>query len=321
MKDFSGRLAVVTGGGSGMGRELVRQLAAEGCDVAFCDVVTENLEATRAQALGEGAQGVRVTAHACDVSDEEQVLRFRAEVLDQHGRDHVHLLFNNAGIGGVVSFVDGDRGDWERTFDICWKGVYLCSRAFVPLLVAAEEAHLINTSSVNGFWATLGPGSTHTAYAAAKFAVKGFSEALIHDLRANAPHVGVSVVMPGHIGTDIAINTGLVMGRNPPSAMTPEELEQRRRQMVARGLPAEELDDAQLRELLDQLGASFRDNAPVTAAEAAKVILDAVREKRWRVLVGRDAEVLDRMVRERPEDAYSDAFMEALRAQADWGLG
>ena len=84
---------------------------------------------------------------------------------------------------------------------MCWGGVYHCSRAFVPLLVASDDAYLVNTSSVNGFWACLGPGIPHTAYSAAKFAVKGFSEALVTDFRVNAPHVKVAVVMPGHIGT------------------------------------------------------------------------------------------------------------------------
>ena len=85
---------------------------------------------------------------------------------------------------------------------MCWGGVYNGSRAFMPLLVASDEGHIVNTSSVNGFWAALGPGTPHTAYSAAKFAVKGFTEALIIDLRLNAPHVHASVVMPGHIGTD-----------------------------------------------------------------------------------------------------------------------
>jgi NAD(P)-dependent dehydrogenase (short-subunit alcohol dehydrogenase family) len=110
------------------------------------------------------------------------------------------MLFNNAGIGGGGSFLVDDRAEWERTFGVCWFGVYYCSRAFMPLLVASDEGYIVNTSSVNGFWASLGPNIAHTAYSAAKFAVKGFSEALINDLRVNAPHVKVAVVMPGHIG-------------------------------------------------------------------------------------------------------------------------
>ena len=206
MKDFAGKLAVITGGGTGMGRELAKQLVAEGCDVAICDVIDENMAETLRLCESEAPQGIRITAHKCDVSMEDEVNQFRDDVLEQHGRESVNLLFNNAGIGSGVSFVDGDRDEWERTFNICWYGVYYNARAFIPYLVAADEAHMINTSSVNGFWATLGPGSTHTAYSAAKFAVKGFTEALVSDLRATAPHVKVSVVMPGHIGTSIAIS-------------------------------------------------------------------------------------------------------------------
>ena len=322
MKDFGGKLAVITGGGTGMGRELARQLIAEGCDVAICDVIEENMNETRAICEGEAPQGVKITAHKCDVSNEDEVKRFRDEVKRDHGRDHVNLLFNNAGIGGTYSFLDEDnRAGWERTFNICWYGVYYCSRAFMPLLVNADEAHLVNTSSVNGFWATLGPGSTHTAYCAAKFAVKGFSEALITDLRLNAPHVKVSVVMPGHIGTSIAINSGKVLGQKPPEEMTAEELVPVRQRLRARGLPVDSVDDDQLRGLMRQQGENFRDNAPTTAAQAAADILKGVKEERWRILLGDDAAILDGMVRADPENAYEESFMEKLREKANWGLG
>src|ERR1700749_3026221 len=104
MKDLSGRLAVVTGGGSGMGRELVRQLVAEGCSIATCDVSVRGLAETRTVCEQEGLpQGVRITTHIGDVSDESQVLRFRDEAAAQPQTDHIHLLFNNAGIGGGSS--------------------------------------------------------------------------------------------------------------------------------------------------------------------------------------------------------------------------
>ena len=110
---------------------------------------------------------------------------------------------------GAVDHCDGgnSRDEWERTFNICWGGVYNCTRAFLPMLQNAEEGHIVNTSSINGFWASVGPRIPHTAYSAAKFAVKGFSEALITDLRINAPHIKCSVVMPGQIGTSIRANT------------------------------------------------------------------------------------------------------------------
>ena len=193
MKDFGGRLAVITGGGTGMGRALCRQLVAEGCDVATCDVLEDNLAETKRLCEQEASQGRVVSTHRCDVADEDQVNDFRDAVKSAHDTDHVDLLFNNAGIGGGASFVDGDRDEWERTFNICWFGVYNCARAFIPMLVASPEAHMVNTSSVNGFWATLGPQSAHSAYSAAKFAVKGFTEALVTDFANNAPHVKVSV--------------------------------------------------------------------------------------------------------------------------------
>ena len=223
-----GKLAVVTGGGSGMGRELVRQLAAKGCSVAACDWNADAVAEAAAMTRAAAPPGVRVTSHACDVSDEAQVLRFRDELLAGHASDHVDLVFSNAGIGGGSSFISDSREEWERTFAIDWWGVYYCARAFLPLLIASGEGVLVNTSSVNGLWASLGPGVPQTAYSTAKFAVRGFSEALIEDLRAHAPHVRVAVVMPGHVGTDIVANS-----------------------LRARGLPEpEHMSDAQLRELI-----------------------------------------------------------------------
>ena len=321
MKEFGGKLAVITGGGTGMGRELARQLIAEGCDVAMCDVSAENMSETVALCEAEAPQGRIVTAHLCDVSDEAAVLGFRDEVRDQHDRDHINLLFNNAGIAGGGSFVKEDRDLWERTFNVCWYGVYNCARAFLPLLIASEEGHIVNTSSVNGFWASLGPMTAHTAYSAAKFAVKGFTEALVNDLRLNAPHVKASVVMPGHIGTSIVINSGKVLGRPDPEDMTAEDVAETRSMWEALGVDMDSLNDDAIRAAIAQRQIDFRDNAPMTAAEAATVIIDGVRNETWRILVGEDAKVLDRLVREAPEEAYEPAFMERLIDEADWGLG
>ena len=194
MKDFAGKIAVITGGGSGMGRELARQLVAMDCDVAMCDVFPEGMAETKRLCLSQARQGTRVATFVADVSIENQVLAFAAAVRRDLDTDHIHFLFNNAGIGGGGSFVDGDRAEWEKTFGVCWYGVYYGTRAFLPLLRNANEGHIVNTSSVNGFWATLGPDRPHTAYCAAKFAVKGFTEALITDLALNAPHIKCSVV-------------------------------------------------------------------------------------------------------------------------------
>src|SRR6204780_1693334 len=192
---------MVTGGGSGMGRELVCQLAAQGCSVATCDWHGDAVADTAVTAQAGAPPGVLVTGHACDVSDEGQVLRFRDDLLAQHSADHVDLVFSNAGVGGGASFVRAPRAAWERTFAVDWGGVYYVARAFLPLLIASGDGVLVNTSSVAGFWAAGGPGMPNTAYAAAKFAVKGFTEALIEDLRSNAPQVRVAVVLPRHVGT------------------------------------------------------------------------------------------------------------------------
>ena len=300
MDSFEGKLAVVTGGGSGMGRELVRQLAAQGCSVAACDLNADSVAAAAASARSDAPPGTGVTAHTCDVSDEAQVLRFRDELLAEHASDHADLVFNNAGIGGAGSFVRDSRGDWERTFAIDWWGVYYCTRAFLPLLIASGDGVLVNTSSVNGFWATLGPGMPNSAYSTAKFAVKGFSEALIEDLRSNAPQVRVAVVMPGHVGTDIIANTLRAHGLPEPERMTDDQVTE----LIPAGLAPEGASPDDLRRLLAQANAGFRDNAPLSAAEAAVIILDGVRSGVWRILVGEDAGKLDEAVRARPEAAY-----------------
>jgi hypothetical protein len=323
MDSFENKIAVITGGGTGMGRELARQLAAAGCHVAMCDVSEENMAQTKAlceEECEEENGGVRITTHLADVSDEKQVLAFRDEVMEQQETDCVHLVFNNAGIGGAGSFINDDRESWEKTFGVCWFGVYYGTRAFLPLLLAAEEGHLINTSSVNGFWASIGPDMAHTAYSAAKFAVKGFTEALINDFRLNAPHVNVSVVMPGHIGTSILINSGRVLGSDPKE-MSDEDLDEARENLVRRGFDLSGATNEQIRQALVMQGEMFRDTAPMTAAEAAKVILDGVHERRWRILVGEDAVGLDRLVREDPESAYTKEFMERLVSETNWGLG
>jgi len=283
MKDFSGKLAVVTGGGSGIGRALVMALAAQGCSVALCDIREAEQAETKRLAEAAAPQGVKITTFVADVANEPQVEAFRDDVRHQHDTDHVHLLFNNAGIGGGGSFVSASRAEWDRTFGVCWGGVYNNTRAFLPLLIKAEAAHLINVSSVNGFWASLGPNTTHTAYSAAKFAVKGFTEALIGDLKLNAPHVKVSLVMPGHVGTSIVLNTLSEHGWGGGTG-------------------------AEMPEMLRQWGEDFRSRG-LSPDRAAEIILTGVREDHWRILVGPDAEWLDQAVRAAPEKAYDAEFV------------
>jgi len=309
---FSGKLAVVTGGGSGMGRELVRQLAAQGCSVATCDWHADAAAETAIMAGEAAPPGVRVSSHACDVSDEPQVLRFRDELLEEHASDHVDLVFSNAGVGGGASFVRDSREEWERTFAVDWWGVYYCARAFLPLLIASGDGVLVNTSSVNGFWATLGPGMPNNAYCTAKFAVKGFSEALIEDLRTNAPQVRVAVVMPGHVGTNIVANSMRARGLADPEQLSDAQVQElipasAQARLISAGLLAEGASADDLRKMLAQMAADFRDKAPLSAADAATIILDGVRSGAWRILVGQDAKTLDEVVRAKPEAAYDYA--------------
>ncbi|MBP7818136.1 MAG: SDR family NAD(P)-dependent oxidoreductase [Phenylobacterium sp.] len=322
MKDFTGKLAVITGGGTGMGRELARQLVAQGCHVAMCDVSAANMAQTIALATADRIpQVVRITAHVADVSDEAALQRFRDEIAEQHQTDHIHLLFNNAGIAGGGSMVTDSRAAWERTFNVCWGGVYLGCRTFLPMLIAAEEGHIVNTSSVNGFWATVGPNTSHTSYAAAKFAVKGFTEALVTDLRLTAPHVKASVVMPGHIGTAIIANSRKVQVNTESDDLTPDELAATRHRMVAAGMDLSDVPDAAIQAMVSEGARRFEQDAPMTAAAAATVILDGVKAERWRILVGDDAHLLDQWVRKDPEQAYDPAFYEAFVKEVGWKLG
>ena len=311
MESFAGKLAVVTGGGSGMGRELVRQLAAQGCSVAACDWHPDAVAETAELALTDVGAGVLVTSHACDVSDEAQVLRFRDELLARHGREHVDLVFSNAGIGGAGSFVKDDRNEWEHTFAVDWWGVYYCARAFLPLLIASGDGVLVNISSVNGLWASLGPGMPNTAYSAAKFAVRGFTEALIEDLRSNAPQVRVAVVMPGHVGTDIVGNSFRAHGRDPEQ-LTEDQLNElipddAQAGLISAGLLPESPSAEDKRQWLIRIASDFRDKAPLTAAQAAADILDGVRAGAWRILVGQDATMIDERIRAHPLVAYDYA--------------
>ncbi len=289
MQDFAGKIAVVTGGGTGMGRELVVQLAAAGAHVSMCDVSEPNMAETAALARAAApASDVRISTHTADVADEAALLVFRDEVLAVHDSTHINLLFNNAGLSGGGSLFTDTRESWDRCFNVCFYGVRYGTLAFLDALAASEEGHIVNTSSVNGFWASIGNDRPHTAYSAAKFAVKGFTEALMTDLAVNAPHVKASVVMPGHIGTSIVQNS---------------------MDFGARDLTEEERE---LAKIADQL---FHDMAPMTAAEAATVILDGVREDRWRILVGDDAHALDAAVRADPERAYDPNFGDVLFAE------
>jgi NAD(P)-dependent dehydrogenase (short-subunit alcohol dehydrogenase family) len=283
MTQFAHRLAVLTGAGSGIGRATAVRLAGAGCNLALGDMDAAALDDVAGICR---SHGVVVSTKHLDVTDRTAVALWPIEVGRVHGTNHVEFLFNIAGLSGGGSFVNDPIEEWDYTFDVCWGGVYRCCRAFLPMLLRSESAHIVNVSSVNGFWASLGPTVSHTAYSAAKFAVKGFSEALVTDLRLNAPHVRVSVVMPGHIGTAIALNSARAQGFN--------------------------LDDPKNAELR-ALGEAFRDTAPTSPDQCAEVILDGVSDDRWRILVGTDAQRLDELVRSDPYGAYEPSFVARLQ--------
>jgi NAD(P)-dependent dehydrogenase (short-subunit alcohol dehydrogenase family) len=322
MKDFAGKTAVITGGGTGMGRELARQLVAEGCNVAMCDISADAMAETKRLCEVERLpQGLRITTHIADVSIEDQLQRFRDELIEQQATDKIHLLFNNAGIGGGGSLFTNTREQWERTFNICWGGVYLGVRTFLPLLQKADQGHIVNTSSVNGFWASVGLGVSHTAYSAAKFAVKGFTEALINDLRLNAPHIKCSVVMPGHIGTSIVSNSRKVQSGTDSDRLNDNEIALIRARLAASGTDTSQMSDEDVQAGAAERARNFRDDAPTTAAAAAKIILDGVKAERWRILIGHDAHRLDERVRQTPEHAYDAEFYQSFVAEVGWRLG
>lgn len=266
-----------------MGRQLVMQLVSAGVRVAMCDVSESAMTETESLC----ADTSLVESFVADVSDAAAMDVFAAHVHDRMQTDHVNLLFNNAGIGGAGSFVTDPQPAWERTFNICWAGVYNGCRSFMPMLMAAPWGHIVNTSSVNGFWAALGADRPNTAYSAAKFAVRGFTESLITDFRVNAPHLRASVVMPGHIGTSIVENS---MTAHAPGV------------------------GGSIRAAVEQQSQKFRDDAPVSSAEAAAVILAAVQRGEWRILIGDDAITVDERVRANPTLAYEPAFSHQLNA-------
>src|SRR5438045_445872 len=169
-------------------------------------------------------------------------------------------------------------------------------------------------------WASIGPRIPHTAYSAAKFAVKGFTEALITDLRINAPHIKCSVVMPGHIGTSIPLNSRKIQGGSLSDAMDARQIAQARARIASMGRDVTSLSDDDIRKTVAERERRFREEAPTSAAQAATIILDGVKADKWRILVGEDAHQIDELVREAPERAYDLDFFESFAAKAGWRI-
>jgi short-subunit dehydrogenase len=192
MRAFTGKVAAITGAGSGMGAALARALAAQGCHLALAD---RNAEALAEVQAAVSAQRVKVTADAIDVSDPEAVNAWAAQTQRAHGA--VHLLFNNAGVSVTGAAAAMKMADFEWLMNINFWGVVHGCRAFLPYLSAAPHAHIINTASIFGVVAV----PSQSAYNASKFAVRGYTESLEQELRDT--QVRVSCVLPGGVKTNI----------------------------------------------------------------------------------------------------------------------
>ena len=259
MKDFRNKVAAITGAGSGIGRALALNLARQGCDLALSDINEEGLAETIAQ-LAE--TGVHVTGQSLDVADRKAVHGWADQVVRDHGR--VNLIFNNAGVA-LGSTVEGSRyEDMEWLLNINLWGVIHGTKAFLPHLTAAGEGHVINISSIFGL---IGVPS-QSAYNAAKFAVRGFTEALREELEIEGSPVSATCVHPGGIKTNISRSA--------------------------------RLDDS-VKALMPGTGADPRDwfeSLFITSPEkAAATILNGVRSNARRVLIGPDAYAVDLMQR------------------------
>jgi NADP-dependent 3-hydroxy acid dehydrogenase YdfG len=254
MQGFAGKVAVVTGAGSGIGQALAIELARSGAKVAISDVDTEGLAQTEEKLKAIGAP---VKADRLDVTEREAFLAYADAVAEHFGK--VNQIYNNAGIAFTGDVEVSQFKDIERVMDVDFWGVVNGTKAFLPHLIASGDGHVINVSSVFGLFSV--PGQA--AYNAAKFAVRGFTEALRQEMALARHPVAVTTVHPGGIQTAIARNA----------------------------TAAEGLDPEQLAKLFDKR------LARTSPERAAKVILDAVRKKKARVLVGTDAKLLDVMVR------------------------
>ena len=247
---FEGRTALVTGAGSGIGRALAQALAARGCHLALADIEGGRLDETVA-ALPPGSR--RVSRHVLDVADRDAVARLPEALMAAHpGLD---LLVNNAGVAIGGTFDQASAADFEWLFEINFWGTVRMTRAFMPLLRASADARIVNLSSIFGIVAPMG----QTAYSASKFAVRGFSEALRHELEEEGAPVGVSVVHPGGVATNIARRARMPAG-------VPEEVIEARRRRI----------DAALR---------------MPPPRAADIIVAGIERRRARILVGADAHV------------------------------
>ena len=253
--------AAVTGAASGIGRALALELAARGCDLALADRDEAGLQ-TLASELGK-AGSVKVTIHRVDVSEPEQIAAFAQAAIAAH--PGLNILINNAGVALMGNFDEIDQAQMDWLMNINFWGVVRSTRAFLPHLALRREAHIVNLSSIFGIVAP--PGQS--AYAAAKFAVRGFSESLRHELQAAGSPIRLSVVHPGGVATNIARNS------RAGSGVT---------------------DNARRAEAIERFDAVAR----TTPAAAAQRIITGIEANQPRILIGGDAKLLDLVQRFRP---------------------
>ncbi|SPM41386.1 NADP-dependent 3-hydroxy acid dehydrogenase YdfG [Mycobacterium numidiamassiliense] len=254
MRGFAGKVAVVTGAGSGIGQALAVELGRSGASLAISDIDTEGLAHTEEQLK---AIGVPVKTDRLDVTEREAFLLYADAVNEHFGK--VNQIYNNAGIAFTGDIEVSQFKDIERVMDVDFWGVVNGTKAFLPHLIASGDGHVVNISSVFGLFSV--PGQA--AYNSAKFAVRGFTEALRQEMILAHHPVRVTTVHPGGIKTAIARNAGA----------------------------AEGLDREQLANMFD------KKLAMTSPQKAARIILDGVHKNRARVLVGPDAKILDLMVR------------------------
>jgi NADP-dependent 3-hydroxy acid dehydrogenase YdfG len=254
MEGFAGKVAAVTGAGSGIGQALAIELARSGAKVAISDVDTEGLAATEERLKAIGAP---VKADRLDVTERKAFELYADGVVQHFGK--VNQIYNNAGVAFAGDIEASQFKDIERVMDVDFYGVVNGTKVFLPHLIASGDGHVINISSVFGLFAV--PGQA--AYNAAKFAVRGFTEALRQEMVVAGHPVKVTTVHPGGIKTAIARNMTTVEG----------------------------LDKGELAQTFDKKLAN------TSPQKAARIILDGVRKNKARVLVGPDAKALDLIVR------------------------
>ena len=261
MTAIPGSAAAITGAAGGIGRALALELAARGCDLALADRDEAGLQALAAEIARAHAR--KVTVHTVDVGVPREIEAFAQAAIAAH--PVLNIVINNAGVALMGMFDEVDQAQMEWLFNINFWGVVHGTRAFLPHLSKKPEAHIVNLSSIFGIIAP--PGQT--AYAAAKFAVRGFSESLRHELAmANSP-VRLSVVHPGGVATNIARNS------RPGVGMTDNA---RRAQSIER----------------------FDAVAKTTPAAAALRIIAGIEKNQPRILIGNDARYMDLLQRFRP---------------------